>query len=281
MSEKTNEIIKMRRDGVEELFTSDKFAAYLEFLASFRQYSFGNTLLIMLQTDGNASYVASYTDWRTKHHRQVKRGSKAIKIIAPHTYTEKVGDEDVVRTGYHVCSVFDYEQTEACPNRVDSAEDIPVLCRNLDDALCDRDNNLFDVLVESIAPVPVSFEKIKEKANGYYDSANLKIVLNDKIKGTVQSISTLIHECGHAWTCCNDGTEKEMDQATKEVVAQSISYVVATYFGIDNSSYTFDYVCSWSKDRSHKELTASLDVIRKTSNDMIDRIEERLMKDVA
>ena len=281
MSEKTNEIIKMLHDGVEELFASDKFAAYLKFLASFRQYSFGNTLLIMLQTGGNASYVASYTDWRTKHHRQVKRGSKAIKIIAPHTYTEKVGDEDVMRTGYHVCSVFDYEQTEACPNRVDSAEDIPVLCRNLDDALCDRDNNLFDVLVESIAPVPVSFEKIKGKANGYYDPENLKIVLNEKNKGTVQAVSTLIHESAHAWLHCNDGTEKEADRATKEVQAQSISYVVATYFGIDNSSYTFDYVCSWSKDRSHKELTASLDVIRKTSNDMIDRIEERLMKNVA
>ena len=135
-------------------------------------------------------------------------------------------------------------------------------------------------VAQHICPVPVSFEKIKGKANGYYDPENLKIVLNEKIKGTVQSVSTLIHEAGHAWTCCNDGTEKEMDRATKEVVAQSISYIVATYFGIDNSEYTFDYVCSWSKDRSHKELTNSLDVIRKTSNDMIERIEERLMKDV-
>ena len=280
MSEKTNAIIKQLHDGVEVVFAT-RFQDYLNFLASFRQYSFGNTLLIMLQTGGNASYVASYTDWRTKHHRQVKRGSKAIKIIAPHTYTEKVGDDDVQRIGYHVCSVFDYEQTEACPNCDDSTEDIPVLCRTLDNSLSNRDSDLFDVLVDSICPVPVSFEKIKGKANGYYDPENLKIVLNEKIKGTVQSVSTLIHEAGHAWTCCNDDTEKEMDRATKEVVAQSISYIVATYFGIDNSEYTFDYVCSWSKDRSHKELTNSLDVIRKTSNDMIERIEERLLKDVA
>lgn len=281
MSEKTNAIIKQLHDGVEELFASDKFAAYLKFLASFRQYSFGNTLLIMLQTGGNASYIASYTDWRTKHHRQVKRGSKAIKILAPHTYTEKVGDEDVVRTGFHVCSVFDYEQTEACPNCVDSAEDIPVLCRNLDDTLSDRDSDLADVLIEAIAPVPVSYEKIKGKANGYYDPENLRIVIDEKLKGTTQLISTLIHECAHSWLHCNDGTEKEADRATKEVQAQSISYVVSEYLGVDTSDYSFGYVCSWSQDKTHKELTNSLDVIRKTSNDMIERIEERLMKDVA
>ena len=281
MSEKTNAIIKQLHDGVEAVFESEKFKEYLKFLASFRQYSFGNTLLIMLQKP-DASYVASFSDWKNKHHRIVKKGEKGLKIIAPHVYTEKrEGEDDVQRIGYHLAYCFDISQTEPDALHADTAEDIPDICRTIDVALCDRDYNLFDVLKESVCPVPVSFGKIKGKANGYYDPENLQIVLNEKIQGKVQAISTLLHEASHAWLHCNDGTEKEADKATKEVQAQAVAYVVASYIGYDVSDYSFEYIGSWSKDRTHKELTNSLDVIRKTSNEMIERIEERLMKDVA
>lgn len=281
MSEKTNAIIQQLKDGVDNLFNSEQYAAYLRFLSSFRQYSFGNTLLIMLQTGGNASYVASYTDWRTKHHRQVKRGSKAIKILAPHTYTEKVGDDDVQRIGYHVCSVYSFEQTEACPNRNNSAEDIPVLCRTLDDALSAGDRDLIPLLVETIAPCPVTYEMINGTAHGYFSPNDLKIVISEKLKGTQQEVKTLIHESAHAWLHGKNCEEEQADRQTMEVQAESVAYVVCNYLGIDASDYSFGYIAGWSSDKTHKELTSSLDIIRRTSNEMIEMIEGALYNDVA
>ena len=88
MSEKTNELMKKLYDGVEELFVSEKWTAFLKFCASFHRYSANNLALIYLQRP-DASFVCSYSDWRTQHSRQVRKGSRAIKVICPHLYKRK------------------------------------------------------------------------------------------------------------------------------------------------------------------------------------------------
>ena len=60
---------------------------------------------------------------------------------------------------------------------------------------------------------------------------------------------------------------------TEEVEAESISYVVCQYVGIQTGENSFGYIASWSKDKELKELRASLETINKTSGELINDIE--------
>ena len=60
---------------------------------------------------------------------------------------------------------------------------------------------------------------------------------------------------------------------TEEVEAESISYAVCQYFGIQTGENSFGYIATWSKDKDLKELKASLETINKTSCELINDIE--------
>ena len=64
------------------------------------------------------------------------------------------------------------------------------------------------------------------------------------------------------------------DRNTAEVEAESVSYAVCQYYGIETGSNSFGYIAAWSKDRSLKELRASLETITKTANSLITGIDK-------
>src|SRR5215211_6522651 len=105
--------------AVEGIQDSDTFRAYLTAQAKFHHYSWGNTLLILCQCP-EATRVAGYRTWQSLD-RQVKKGEKAIRIIAPAYYKKKERDE---QTGEDVekhvpffrsASVFNVSQTDGAP----------------------------------------------------------------------------------------------------------------------------------------------------------------------
>ena len=67
--------------------------------------------------------------------------------------------------------------------------------------------------------------------------------------------------------------EQKKDRRTEEVEAESISYAVCQYFGIQTEENSFGYIASWSKGKELKELRASLETINKTSCELINNIE--------
>ena len=67
--------------------------------------------------------------------------------------------------------------------------------------------------------------------------------------------------------------EQKKDRRTEEVEAESISYAVCQYFGIQTGENSFGYIATWSKDKELKELRASLETINKTSCELINNIE--------
>ena len=67
--------------------------------------------------------------------------------------------------------------------------------------------------------------------------------------------------------------EQKKDRRTEEVEAESISYAVCQYFGIQTGENSFGYIASWSKGKELKELRASLETINKTSCELINSIE--------
>ena len=65
----------------------------------------------------------------------------------------------------------------------------------------------------------------------------------------------MIHELSHSKLHHNS-----INRNAAEVEAESIAYVVSNHFNIDTSSYSFEYIASWSKNKELKELKSSLNL---------------------
>ena len=88
------EITDKLEQGIKELFESERFKEYLRTMSKFYHYSFSNTLLIAMQKP-EATYVAGYTSWQRNFDRQVMKGEKGIKILAPAPYKAKEEREKI------------------------------------------------------------------------------------------------------------------------------------------------------------------------------------------
>ena len=285
-----NSILKSLETGVENIFTGDKYAQYLQTMSKFHRYSFNNTLLIAMQRP-DATLVTGYRNWQTMG-RQVKKGEKGITILAPAPIKRKREQEildqnnkplldgngkpkteevEVVIPRFKPTTVFDISQTDGEPIETLAPEE-------LTEAVADYE--LFMKAITEVSPVPIRFDEIEGEAKGYYHSVDKEIVIQKGMSDS-QTIKTAIHETGHARLHDKDlmaeqGIEK--DRLTKEVEAESVAYCVCSAFGVDTSEYSFPYIAGWSSGRDMKELKTSMDTIRKTAGEMIDELSEKLQE---
>lgn len=285
-----NSILKSLETGVENIFTGDKYAQYLQTMSKFHRYSFNNTLLIAMQRP-DATLVTGYRNWQSMG-RQVKKGEKGITILAPAPIKRKREQEildqnhkplldadgkprteevEVVIPRFKPTTVFDISQTDGEPIETLAPEE-------LTEAVADYD--LFMEAITAVSPVPIRFDEIAGEAKGYYHSVDKEIVIQKGMSDS-QTIKTAIHETGHARLHDKDlmaeqGIEK--DRLTKEVEAESVAYCVCSAFGVDTSEYSFPYIAGWSSNRDMKELKASMDIIRKTAGEMIDELSDNLQE---
>ena len=132
-AQQVKEITDKLEQGIKELFESERFKEYLRTMSKFYNYSWGNTLLIAMQKP-DATLIAGYTSWQRNFDRQVMKGEKGIKILAPAPYKAQVEMEkidpktqkpmldsdgkpvtetiEVMRPAFKVVSVFDVSQTD-------------------------------------------------------------------------------------------------------------------------------------------------------------------------
>ena len=271
--ESANEAIKQIEAGVLNAFESENYQNYLRTMAKFHKYSAGNQILIWTQKP-DATRVAAFGTWK-KMGRYVKGGEKGIRIIAPSfvnvdkLVTHADGTQEVVKVKipfYKPVYVFDVSQTEG--------EELPTIARM---ANYDIDNyeSLIQI-IKKVAEIPVTFEDIVGTARGYYSPSENKIVLK---AGMAQSetVSVLIHELGHSVMHKNDSGKT---RNSEEVEAESVAFVVSNYLGLDTGTSSFEYIANWSTGKEVKELKASLDVISKTSQEIIDKIEKEFGNEV-
>ena len=87
-AEKLKEITDRLEQGITELFDSERYKEYLKVMSKFHNYSFRNTVLIAMQKP-DASLLAGFSAWKNNFERNVMRGQKGIKIIAPSPYKIK------------------------------------------------------------------------------------------------------------------------------------------------------------------------------------------------
>ena len=87
--DRMREIVDSIETGIKELFESDKYRQYLSTMSRFHRYSVNNTMLIYMQRP-DATHVAGFNKWRDQFGRNVMKGEKGIKIIAPTPYKKKI-----------------------------------------------------------------------------------------------------------------------------------------------------------------------------------------------
>ena len=286
--ERMKEITDRLETGIQQLFDSDRYKAYLTTMAKFHNYSFNNTLLIAMQ---GGQLVAGFNKWKGTFHRTVKKGEKGIKILAPAPYKVKQKMEKLDEQGkpildkdgkplteektvqipaFKVVSVFDVSQTEGEP--------LPSIAVNELSGSVQDYQDFFKAL-EQASPVPIGFEDIEGGAHGYFHLLDNRIAIQEGMS-QLQTIKTAIHEIAHAKLHAIDPNDPEQtnrpDSRTREVQAESVAYAVCQHYGLDTSEYSFGYVAGWSSGRELAELKASLEVIRSTAHELISALDEHL-----
>ena len=132
--------------------------------------------------------------------------------------------------------------------------------------------------VEKVAPVPIRFDELTGQTKGYFHTVKQEIVIQ-KGMAESQTLKTAIHETAHSLLHNKAEMTKQenlKNRQTKEVEAESVAFVECSAFGLDTSEYSFPYIAGWSSGKEMTELKASMDVIRKTSSNLIKSIEKEV-----
>lgn len=268
------EISQMLTDGVKEVFSSGRYAEWLNTMTKFHTYSLRNQMLIFLQNP-NASYVAGFNKWK-ELGRSVDKGEHGIRILAPAPYKTKellTHDEngellkpphetEVTHMAFKPAYVFDISQTHG--------RELPELTHNLEGEV--RDFESIFKAIEAFSPYPISFEQIGNGANGYCDHSGKRIVIREGLSQE-QTVKTAIHELAHGIMHTPD---VKRDRTLFEVQAESVAYIVCRHFGINTSQYSFGYVAGWAQDKELKALTNSLEEIKDIANELIYSLEPEI-----
>lgn len=294
--ERIKEITAGIEKGIQELFESDRYRNYLTTMSRFHRYSLNNVMLIHAQKP-DATLVAGFNKWKNSFGRHVKKGEKGIQILAPTPYKIKqeeqkldpdtklplldengepvTEEKEVTIPMFKVVSVFDVSQTDGRP--------LPQISSTLTGDVAE-----YEVFLEALhrtSPVPISLQAMEPGMDGYFAPKKQEIFLREGMS-QVQTICAAVHEIAHSklhdyehmTELADDGetilVPGEKSRNTEEVEAESVSYAVCQYFGIETAENSFGYIAAWSQGKELKELRASLETINKTSSELITGIEK-------
>lgn len=282
-----NESFEEIEKGVIKAFSSPKeYINLLNFTTSLTGYSFNNRVFLQSQIEsdvimsGNPPYVNTFNNWK-KQNISVLKGAKALKIIQPGTYktferngqfvsvkyanqNEKAGIENGTiatkdKTYYRaVKSVFHFTQTNADLSNLQenmlkhdlvNEEDIKSTYNNI---VTNISNNGISVLERNMGVV--NGKAIRE------DNGKFTIIINSNCTNT-QKIKTLLHEIAHIEL--NHLGNKEINANQMEVEAETSAFLLCKEIGLDSSDYSFDYIASYSENKTTKELKDCFSKIEK------------------
>ena len=293
--ERLQEITAGIEQGIKELFESEKYMRYLSVMSKFHRYSVNNTMLIYMQRP-DATLVAGFNKWKNQFERHVKKGEHGITIIAPTPYKKKIEEmkrdpdthapildadgkavmeeKEIEIPMFRPVKVFDVSQTDGKP--------LPELASSLSGTVPHYE--AFLEAVRRSAPVPIEFEPMAANMDGYFSSDQQRIAIREGMS-EVQTVSAAVHEIAHsklhnyakaqeeAARAGDKEPPKKKDRNTEEVEAESISYAVCQYYGIQTGENSFGYIANWSQGKELPELRASLETINKAAGELIADID--------
>ena len=264
----TADVIDQLRQGVARLTSTDQWTRWLRVQRRFHHYSWGNSLLILMQRP-DATRVAGYHTWKSVG-RQVRKGEHGIAILAPIVRRLRVEDENETGrvlvghpTAFRLARVFDIAQTEG--------EALPEVVSRLvgDDA-----GSRFAGLVKVAATLGYTVEvsELPGERNGDCTFEMKRIRVREGLE-PAQSVKTLAHELAHALLHSEaDGIGPTRSVA--ELEAESVAFVVCDDLGLDSSAYSFGYIATWAGggDNADKAISASAQRVNKAARTILEQL---------
>lgn len=273
--------IKQALDRIEDCLatinTDEDWLKFLSFQSLFYNYSFGNAMLIYSQNP-EASYVKGYKAWN-QLGRYVKRGSKGLAILAPcfkkvevfkepenkAVYQDAEGEKETKRivSGFRVTYVYDIADTDG------SDEYLPVLVKGLA-GNSEEEKEIYEKLLAFISTEHIIKEVTGTASKGSYNLETGVICVRTDLE-YLQKIKTILHEYAHAIDF-KMHPEPDVSRNRRELIAESVAFVVSMRLGLDTSSYSMGYIKSWLKDT--EELKIIADTVQKVSARIINNLAE-------
>ena len=267
--------------AVESLSSGDDWKRMLETSARFHHYSANNVLLIMLQCP-DATRVAGYRMWQSMG-RQVRKGERGIRILAPCHYRYTTRDDDgtdhehVGIRGFTPGSGFDVSQTDGEP--------LPDVSPHLLQG--DATAGLYDALAAQVAACGYTLERGDcLGANGTTDHAARTVRVRDDVSDA-QATKTLAHELAHVMLH-PDTVAYFRCRGRSEVEAESVAFLVCQAAGLATDGYSFPYVARWAdgdasavQDTAERVITTARAILAALDGNQSDDESEQQLAEVA
>ncbi len=276
--EKIGAAFEQIEEGIAAINMDKDWLQFLGFQSKFYNYSVGNTMLIY-QQNPQASFVKGYRAWN-ELGRYVKKGSKGIAILAPCVRKVKAEDDVADRAecksdtaeknkkvvaGFRIAYVYDIADTDG------SDEFLPVLVKGMS-GNSDMERTIYEKLRDIVSQEHLVLEVTGTASKGAYNIETGFISINVDYD-YLQQIKTLLHEYAHAVDFAMN-PEKDIKKNVRELVAESVAFVVTQYMGFDTSSYSIGYIKSWMKDAEELKTVAA--TVQKIACNIIDKLLEAM-----
>ena len=253
--------------NVQTIVANGEYEKYLKFQNQFTKYSFNNIVLIYSQFP-DATNVAGKAKWK-EVGRELIEGAKRIQITAGmpaqgKTKVKKVIDGKEVEEeqtynyiAYKQVYVYDISQT--------FGEPIPLQIKMLDS---ENMGSFFDKL-KQFSKFPIYEENLYGGLKGFYSPKNKTITIDKKLS-IAAKVAVLLHELTHG---IYDDFDYKTDKNLSETFVESVAYIVADYFGLDNSMCSFNYIVQYANGNPNILIDLGTK-IKKCASEFIKDIEE-------
>ena len=278
---KNQEKIKAALNRIEDCLatinTDEDWLKFLSFQAQFYNYSFGNAMLIFSQNP-NATYVKGYKAWN-QLGRYVKKGSKGLAILAPcirkvevfkepenkNLYHDEEAEKEIrkVVSGFRIAYVYDIADTDGD----DSI--LPILVTGLA-GNSEQEKEIYERLLNVISKEHCVQEVSGTASKGSFNLETKVISIRDDLE-YLQKIKTLLHEYAHLLDF-QMHPENDISRNRRELIAESVAFIVSLRLGLDTSRYSISYIKSWLKDK--EELKIIADSVQKIAYTIITELAE-------
>lgn len=275
--EKIKTALERIENGLAAINTDEDWLKYLSFQSQFYNYSFRNTMLIYLQNP-EASFVKGYKAWN-KLGRYVKKGAKGLAILAPcyrkvedfkepdneSEYQDSEGEKVTkkVISGFRAAYVFDIADTDG------SDEYLPVLVKGLA-GNSGQEKEIYEKLKAFISMEHPVQEVTGTASKGSYNLETGVICVRSDVE-YLQKIKTILHEYAHSIDFAMHPGQ-DISRNRRELVAESVAFVVSLRLGLDTSRYSMGYIKSWLKDKDELKIVA--DAVQKVAAKIINNLAE-------
>ena len=275
--EKIKAALERIDNSLEAINTDEDWLHFLCFQAQFYNYSFGNAMLIFSQNP-NATYVKGYKAWN-QLGRYVKKGSKGLAILAPcirkvevfkepenkNLYHDEEAEKEIrkVVSGFRIAYVYDIADTDGDDSM------LPVLVTGLA-GNSEQEKEIYERLFGVISKGHCVQEVSGTASKGSFNLETKVISIREDLE-YLQKIKTLLHEYAHLLDF-QMHPEDDISRNRRELIAESVAFIVSLRLGLDTSRYSMSYIKSWLKDK--EELKIIADSVQKIAYTIITELAE-------